>query len=187
MKKYHKIILVIIILCFCIGCDQVSKKIAKVVVPRTHSLSYVNGFFRLHYVENRGVFLGLGAFMSQEMRFFIFVILVAIGLLCMLFYVLKSSTLSTTQSIALSLIIGGGLGNLLDRIYNSGAVIDFMSIGIGKIRSGIFNFADVDIMIGTSLLLGLILKSHYCLKHSKKRLKESGKAFDSDEVIDNRQ
>lgn len=54
--------------------------------------------------------------------------------------------------VAWSLVLGGGLGNLVDRIMNDGRVIDFMDIGIGSLRTGIFNVADVCITIGVLLL-----------------------------------
>lgn len=55
--------------------------------------------------------------------------------------------------IGLSHIIGGGIGNLIDRIFNSGAVIDFMNIGINDLRTGIFNIADVAITAGIVMLI----------------------------------
>ena len=49
-------------------------------------------------------------------------------------------------------MIGGGLGNLIDRIFNSGAVVDFVSIGLGGLRTGIFNVSDVAIVAGALLV-----------------------------------
>lgn len=56
--------------------------------------------------------------------------------------------LSSFAVASSALIIGGGLSNLIDRIINQGAVIDFMNIGVGSLRTGIFNVADVAIMVG---------------------------------------
>ena len=52
-----------------------------------------------------------------------------------------------------SLLVAGGVGNLIDRMVNHGAVIDFMNIGFGRLRSGIFNVADMAIMAGAGVLL----------------------------------
>jgi signal peptidase II len=52
-----------------------------------------------------------------------------------------------------SLIVGGGFSNLVDRIFNRGIVVDFMNMGVGGLRTGIFNVADVAIMAGVGLLL----------------------------------
>ena len=51
------------------------------------------------------------------------------------------------------MVLGGGFSNLLDRMLKSGAVADFMNIGIGNVRTGIFNLADVAIMVGAGVLL----------------------------------
>jgi signal peptidase II len=55
--------------------------------------------------------------------------------------------------VAAALIIGGGFSNLLDRLYNDGLVVDFMNAGIGPVRTGIFNLADVAIMAGSGMLV----------------------------------
>lgn len=56
-------------------------------------------------------------------------------------------------------MLGGGISNLTDRIFNDGRVIDFMNIGLGGLRTGIFNVADICVMAGTSLLCVLLLRS----------------------------
>jgi signal peptidase II len=60
--------------------------------------------------------------------------------------------LELVPTIALSLLAGGGIGNLIDRIANDGAVTDFVRIGIGPLRTGIFNLADVAIVVGVLVL-----------------------------------
>lgn len=55
--------------------------------------------------------------------------------------------------LALSLFIGGGTSNLLDRLLHGGYVVDFINIGIGPVRTGIFNVADVAISLGMILLV----------------------------------
>ena len=57
------------------------------------------------------------------------------------------------QLLGLLLVASGGLGNLLDRLLNKGAAIDFLNIGIGSIRTGIFNVADVLIIGGAILFM----------------------------------
>jgi len=71
----------------------------------------------------------------------------------LLLYVATSRRLQVTQVIAFSLMIGGGAGNLIDRIFNHGAVIDFVNLGVGNLRTGVFNAADVEILAGIALLL----------------------------------
>lgn len=61
--------------------------------------------------------------------------------------------MSLDTVVAWSLVLSGGLGNLVDRIINDGRVIDFMNIGIGSLRTGIFNVADVCITVGVVVLI----------------------------------
>jgi signal peptidase II len=104
--------------------------------------------FRLTYIENSGAFLGLGAGLPENIRQTIFVVLTSIFLVGFLLFVIRSKKLNSLGVSAGILIISGGLGNLIDRLINDGAVIDFMNIGIGPIRTGIFNVADLAIMAG---------------------------------------
>jgi signal peptidase II len=71
----------------------------------------------------------------------------------MLVFVLASRRMNAVSIVGFSLVIAGGIGNLIDRIGNGGVVTDFMNLGIGRIRTGIFNVADVIIMIGVAVLL----------------------------------
>lgn len=61
--------------------------------------------------------------------------------------------MSLDTVVAWSLVLSGGLGNLVDRIINDGRMIDFMNIGIGSLRTGIFNVADVYITVGVVVLV----------------------------------
>jgi signal peptidase II len=82
------------------------------------------------------------------------VVMVSVILLGLLLYILKSlQTMPTTLLVALSLFLGGGLGNLIDRIFNDGRVVDFVNIGIGSLRTGVFNVADVALMTGLAIIV----------------------------------
>ena len=70
-----------------------------------------------------------------------------------------SSTFGWREHVLLACLLGGGLSNLIDRAYHQGAVSDFLNIGIGKLRTGVFNVADVLIMAGAFGLLILTLLS----------------------------
>ncbi len=61
--------------------------------------------------------------------------------------------LGRPQMLAVALLLAGGIGNLLDRVFHGGLVIDFLNMGIGPLRTGIFNVADMAIMAGFALLL----------------------------------
>jgi signal peptidase II len=61
--------------------------------------------------------------------------------------------LSTLQTISWALICGGGFGNLIDRFSRHGYVTDFLNVGIGTLRTGIFNIADFALLVGIALLV----------------------------------
>jgi len=148
-----KLTTISLVLVACIAIDQVTKYTAKHYLEGQGVYSFIGDTFRLVYSENTGAFLGLGSSLPEHVRTLIFSGLVAIFLLAFLAYIIKSSSVSKTDVIASGLIIGGGLSNLIDRLVNNGAVMDFLNLGIGSLRTGIFNVADMAIMLGALLLL----------------------------------
>ena len=156
--SYHKrMLLIVIILSSCVGCDQATKATAQKYLASSQPISYLGDFLRLQYMENGGAFLSLGGALPAGLRFWLLVVLTGIAVAGMLVFVIVKRSLLPSFVIALSFIIGGGTGNLIDRTFNNGAVIDFMNIGVGGLRTGIFNIADVAIMIG---MVMLVVTSH---------------------------
>ncbi len=152
MTRIRRLLLVCFVLLPCVGCDQAAKVTAKHYLAVSPT-SYWSGLLRLQYVENPGAFLSAGSNMSDAGRFWIFTIFTGLGLAGLLLFVATARHLHAIQVVALSFIIGGGLGNLIDRVFNHGAVIDFLNLGVGGLRTGIFNAADVQILTGIGLLL----------------------------------
>lgn len=150
-----------ILLFVCVGCDQGTKYAAKHFLEGRQTLSFMGDFFRLRYTENNGGFLSLGAGLPENIRQTIFVVLVSIFLVGFLFFVIRNKELNILMVSSSALIISGGLGNLIDRIINQGAVIDFMNIGIGPIRTGIFNVADLAIMAGILIFAAFYAKKRH--------------------------
>jgi len=142
-----------LILIACTGCDQMTKNIAKESLASSAPISILNDSIRVEYTENPGAILGLGADLPSEIRLPFFIIFVGVVLTLTLVFAVKTYSLSLMQLVGLSLIAAGGIGNLLDRLFNHGAVIDFVRLGLGLFRTGIFNLADVAILIGVSTLL----------------------------------
>ena len=140
--------MILLLLFICVGCDQSTKYTARHFLEGQQTLSYMGDILRLSYTENSGAFLSLGARMPENLRYAILVILVSLFLMGFLIFVIRTKELPFPAVLSSMLIIGGGLGNLIDRIINQGSVIDFMNIGIGSIRTGIFNVADLAIMAG---------------------------------------
>lgn len=137
-----------------IGTDQASKSWAITHLKGIYPQSFFMDVFRLEYSENPGAFLGLGAGLSNSWRFGVLNIFVTLVLALSVFYLLRSKVLSAIQVWAMALLTTGGASNLWDRFFRDGRhVVDFMNLGIGPLRTGIFNVADVAIMGGIFLFL----------------------------------
>ena len=110
--------------------------------------SFWGDTLRIQYAENPGAFLGIGGQLSQGWRLLIItgfnsVLLLIVGVLLW-----KHWQMDWVRFIALALLLAGGIGNLIDRISQNGLVTDFLNIGIGPLRTGIFNVADMAITMG---------------------------------------
>ena len=152
MKRGWRISLVILIVLSCVGCDRATKHIARRELAFSPPISLLNDSIRLEYTENSGAVLGLGSNWPRESRVLMFVIFTGASLLFTLGYLARVPRLELMPLIGLSLMAGGGVGNLIDRIFNNGAVTDFVRLGIGPLRTGIFNLADVAVVAGISML-----------------------------------
>ncbi|MDU0356144.1 signal peptidase II [Paraglaciecola aquimarina] len=133
--------------------DQATKWYAAEFLPKFKMTSYLADTLRIGYAENTGAFLGLGSGLSDSTKFWIFVCAVGVILLALLVYIFKTKSQPINGIAALSLIFSGGISNFYDRATNNGAVIDFLNLGIGSFRTGIFNVADMAIMLGVFILL----------------------------------
>ncbi|MCB0365031.1 MAG: signal peptidase II [Bdellovibrionaceae bacterium] len=132
--------------------DQVSKEIAIHFLKGRATLTFLGDTFRLQYAENKGAFLSLGAGLSEGSRFWILGVIVLAFLALYSYHLLKGAP-SREVVAGISLVVGGGISNLIDRFFRAeGSVIDFMNMGIGSLRTGIFNIADMAIVAGVLLL-----------------------------------
>lgn len=147
-------VLVLLTVILCVGCDQVAKELARSHLPKTKALSFAGDMVRLDYTENRGAVLSFEYCLPEPWRGPVLTVGVATFLGLLMGYLLCASALRPLPITALSLICGGALSNLLDRVAFGGLVIDFLSLGWGGFRTAIFNVADAAIVSGT-LLLGL--------------------------------
>lgn len=155
MQKYLRtnLILALLAAVSCVGCDQITKRLAKSILLESGPQSYFADFLRLHYTENPGVAFSLGSNWPEEVRLVLFIIGPALCLAVLLIYMLRADSRGVAHLLALGLVLGGGVGNLLDRVFHDGRVIDFLNLGIGAFRSAIFNLADTAISLGMIILL----------------------------------
>jgi signal peptidase II len=153
MKKTHFYFLLIAIL---IVLDQATKWLIARNVVLYSSLKVIPGFFNITHIRNKGAIFG--AF-SQTDKPLVFVLLTAasfIALALVIYYFYKTPASERGLKLALSLILAGALGNLIDRLFR-GNVIDFLDFYIKNRHWPFFNVADSCITIGAVLLLFFFL------------------------------
>jgi signal peptidase II len=147
LRRLSYIVVSLAILLF----DQVTKAIIAATIPLHSSISVIDGFFDLTHVKNRGAAFGLFATIESPMRT-VLLNCVAFGVFfAVLAYALRSSAQWTRLQVGLALILGGALGNLVDRV-RFGSVTDFLDFYVGSHRWPAFNVADSAITIGVCLL-----------------------------------
>lgn len=153
MRSIPRFIVVMLTLSCCVGCDQVSKSAARTMLHSGVTESLFSDSLRLQLTENPGSFLSLGASLPEHLRFTLFTAAVAVILIGLVCAALFARRLSTAGFVALALVAGGGVSNLIDRLLYDGRVTDFLNVGIGSLRTGIFNLADMAILAGALILV----------------------------------
>lgn len=139
--------------------DQTSKYVAIQLLSGKGVISLLSDCLRFVLAENRGGFLSIGATLPAGLRQAIFLPITGVLLLAFFLYTLYDKRMNRMTLIASALVIGGGVGNLLDRGFREGVVIDFVNVGVGSLRTGIFNIADMAILGGCILLFSALFFS----------------------------
>lgn len=141
--------LLLLLLLGTIGCDQATKRWAHASLAQSPARSYLGDLITLEYSENAGAFLSVGATWPPRARLMLFSAGAAL-LLVFTAVALLSDGRSHASIVGVTLCVAGGVSNLSDRV-SRGLVIDFLNVGIGPVRTGIFNVADVAILAGVAL------------------------------------
>jgi signal peptidase II len=151
-RKNLHLFLVLLIVALNTGCDQVSKIIVRENINYNEQISIIKNHLILTKVENTGAFLSTGNDLPYALRLILLSILPVIVLGFGLYYLIVKVNLPKIMQIGLCFLIGGGIGNIIDRLLY-GSVTDFLHIDFGLFRTGIFNLADLSIMIGIGILI----------------------------------
>jgi signal peptidase II len=150
-RKKH-ILLAIGVFSLNFAVDRFTKYLAVTYLKGAEAVRFFRDLLVLVYTENGGAFLSLGAnwgaFVKNAVLLFI-PLLVCFGIF--LYLLFREDDLRRVGMIAC--IVGGGAGNLLDRLFNDFRVVDFINVGIGPVRTGILNFADLSVTFGVLALL----------------------------------
>ena len=146
-------ILITLIVLLSISLDQISKIWVRDNFESYSEKSIIGDVFTLIKVENTGAFLGMGSELSEIPRILLLIILPVIVLISITLYTYIDKSLDKLSIIGFSLIIGGGIANIFDRIV-FGSVTDFLYINLGGIfKTGIFNIADLSVTTGMIIIL----------------------------------
>lgn len=149
MNRAARFSLIAVIIALSTVCDQAVKNFAQATWAGSLPVSIWNDLIRIEYIENPGAILGLGGSLPAWVRLLLMFVFTGLTLFATLTFAYRPPhNLRAVQLAGLSFIAAGGLGNLLDRIFNQGRVVDFVSFGIGPLRTGIMNLADIAIFIG---------------------------------------
>jgi len=132
--------------------DQVSKLLIKSHLPLYGKFHILPGFFKLHHIHNSGAVWGLFSSGTGSLIPKLITAASLIAMVIILYYFLKVEPACRPELVAMSFIIGGALGNNVDRIIQ-GFVVDFLEFNIGRYHWPIFNVADSFVTIGVFLLI----------------------------------
>lgn len=134
-----------------VGCDRVTKHVATTALAGRPVRSLLADTVRLAYVQNAGGFLSLGADLPEAVRTSLFIVATGLLLLALVAYGIRLRWRGWA-AFGLALFVAGGVSNWVDRVLH-GSVIDFINVGIGPLRTGVFNVADMAIMTGVAMVL----------------------------------
>ncbi|MBC7616814.1 MAG: signal peptidase II [Pedobacter sp.] len=151
-KKTIKFIVILFLVALNVGCDQVSKILVRQKVDYNENISLIENHLTLTKVENTGAFLSMGDELPDALRFTLLSLMPILVLGFGLYYLLTKNNLPRFMQLGMCCLLGGGIGNIYDRL-KFGSVTDFLHIDFGLFSTGVFNFADVSIMIGIGILL----------------------------------
>lgn len=159
MSRSKRLLVLLVVVLAVISFDQATKSLAKRSLAGEAPREYMGATVRLEYAENVGSFLSLGASLPAEARFWIFTVFSAGLVLGLALYALRASEETPLLVyLGIALVIAGGVGNLIDRLTHQGRVVDFMQLRAGPLRTGVFNVADVALMVGIGVVLLALLR-----------------------------
>ena len=151
LRPLTRYLLLLVAVAGIVGCDRVSKHVASETLSSMPTQSYFFDVVRLSYAENPGSFLSLGAKLPQPVRFALFTLGSGVLLGLLVVYAVRHRW-TGPELLGLAMLVAGGASNWADRLTD-GLVIDFLNVGLGPVRTGIFNVADMAISAGVVILL----------------------------------
>jgi len=142
LKRIPKLVLSIISIVILVGLDQATKKLAEINLAGKGTVPVLGNFLVLNYITNRGGFLSFGSDVGSHLWYAFFIILPLVSLIAISAYIIVEKRNDVYYLSFWVFFTSGGIGNIIDRILY-GEVRDFLNGGIGSLRTGIFNAADI--------------------------------------------
>ncbi|MBW3571056.1 MAG: signal peptidase II [Gemmatimonadetes bacterium] len=144
--------------------DQLTKYVVQRTLPLWVPVPVMGDFFRLTYIFNRGAAFGIH--LGEWSRIAFSILPVAAAVLLYLMY-RQTPWSDRTRLVAIALVTGGAIGNLIDRIRSSRGVVDFFDFGVGNVRWPVFNVADIGVTVGALLLAVSLWREEQTLEQQK--------------------
>ncbi|MEJ1240890.1 signal peptidase II [Chryseolinea sp. T2] len=151
-SRVTRLLLIATMLLCNFGCDQLSKHIVRKSIANYQEIPLVKGHLTLTKVENTGAFLSFGHGLPQQLKTVLLAVLPLLALAVAILYLLFNDRITYLRAAGICFLVGGGLGNIIDRLFY-GSVTDFLHLKYGNFQTGIFNLADVSIVIGLLIIL----------------------------------
>ena len=152
-----------------VALDQITKYIVvKTITPFTIGSSFFGGILRIVHVSNTGVAFSVGDSLPDTVRRFLFAILPLVVIAVVFAVYFRNNTFTKLQRWTICGIVGGGLGNLIDRFFRAEGVVDFIDVDIPNIavpglfsleRWPTFNIADASIVVCCAILIVSFMKT----------------------------
>jgi signal peptidase II len=153
MNRKKEIAIALLTAAINISLDRSTKAVAEALLKGKDAMRFLSDSIVLVYTENKGAFLSLGASWPSWVK--LVALLYLPLLVCALAFLYCCAMEKDKARIALLVtIVSGGAGNLIDRITRNFSVVDFMNFGIGSLRTGVLNVADLSITFGA---IGLVI------------------------------
>jgi len=151
MRKYHFLIALVVVF-----LDRLTKWWIAQTIAVGNTVPVVPGFFRLTHVQNHGAAFGLFDESPTQWKIGALILFSIVALVIVTALLWKNSHAMTVTGVGLSLVLGGAVGNLWDRLF-TGHVVDFLDFYVGSYHWPAFNVADAAIVSGAILLVSEIV------------------------------
>jgi len=156
-KKFYLLLMPLIII-----VDQASKWLVTKSLPLEGTRDVIDGFFRLWHVRNSGAVWGFFSGHDGGWVPKLITALAIAALLVVMFFFLRAGRQERLEILAYAFILGGALGNIIDRL-RLGYVVDFLDVYVRAWHWPTFNVADSCITIGVLLLAFSLLRGNKCI------------------------